>query len=84
MEDIEYDVMDELYFVISYKDLQNALGISDGALKQVLQNLIQRDWVKCLKTIDQEVVAGEYDFDQFYQQYYYLATKAGLLAHNRR
>ena len=82
MTDLEYDVLDELYFVVSFTELRTALDLEASELKNVLQTLLRRDWVKCLSSQTNELSATEVDFDRHYQDYFYLATKSGLLSHH--
>jgi DNA-binding Lrp family transcriptional regulator len=83
MSDIEFDVLDELYFVASFSELQKRLTISELPLKQILQDLLYKGWIKCFEPNREEVITKEeLDFDKNYQQYHYLATKEGLKAHN--
>jgi len=84
MSDTEFDVLDELYFVQSFKALHGQLKISEEALKETLAELIRQGWITILRLQDEEIAPAEAHFDARYAQYYYLATKAGLLAHNRR
>lgn len=81
MTDLEFDLMDELYFVQPYKQLQQMLGWDDLLLLKVLESLHLKEYIKCLQTPDYE------RFDKiFWQQegkkLFYLATKKGLMAHN--
>lgn len=83
MSDNEFDLLDELYFVTSYPDLRSTLSLSDEELCESLQSLIRRGYVKILYP-DQDT-EHEYDesaFAQHCHDYFYLATKAGLVVHN--
>ncbi|WP_162052277.1 hypothetical protein [Pontibacter pamirensis] len=83
MSDNEFDVLDELYFVVSFPDLKSTLSLSDAELCAALQSLIKQGYVKILYP-DQDT-EHEYDaasFGQHCQDYYFLATKAGLVVHN--
>lgn len=82
MTDLEYDLLDELYFVQSFDYLQNALAIEEPALKETLESLLKKGWVKCFVNNTEEVFIEDMDFEKRYRQYSYLATKQGLLAHN--
>lgn len=84
MTDLEFDVLDELYFVISFKDLQHTLALDEEDLCPLLYSMIEKGWVKCLKSFSDELTPTKPDFMQNYRNYQYLATKAGLLAHNSR
>lgn len=84
MTEIEFDVLDELYFVQSFKALHGQLQLSEKALKETLARLIGQGRVKILRSPDEELTLEEANFDLHYAGYCYLATKAGLLAHNSR
>jgi hypothetical protein len=84
MTDTEFDVLDELYFVQSFSVLHGQLEIPEEALKETLEQLISKGWVKVLKAHDEEVAPENAEFHSCYAEYFYLATKAGLLAHNSR
>lgn len=86
MTDLEFDILDELYFVQSFETIQNALEIDILLLKDALRQLIEKGWVRCFKSAatDDVVFAEEIDLDNRYLEYHYLATKEGLLAHNSR
>ena len=82
MTDQEFEILDELYFVQTFDALLNSTNLSESELKQWLYRLIDKGWVKCLDKLTEEVLAASLDFDSHYKNYHYLATKAGLLAHN--
>jgi hypothetical protein len=82
--DQEFDALDELYFVTSFQQLLQTLDWPVDELKLVLQTLLQKDWIRCYLNHSEELLPQEVDFENCYQTYYYLATKAGLLAHNGR
>ncbi|MBT29670.1 MAG: transporter [Thalassobius sp.] len=84
MSDIEFDVLDELYFVTWFSDLMETTELSDQELKICLKSLIEKGWVKCYRNINEEELIDDMDFDNKYSDYAYLATKAGLLAHNSK
>lgn len=84
MTDLEFDVLDELYFVVPYHHLKEELDLDDNTLKGVLESLLGKGWIKCFLTASEEAVRGEIDFDNKYKDYFYLASKQGLLAHNGR
>ena len=81
MEDVEFDVLDELYFVISYSDLHGSLDLRENDLKDALMTLENKGWIRIYNTMEEEV--SEFDLVNSFKSYYYLASKKGLLAHNR-
>lgn len=83
MSDLEFDVLDELYFVVSYTDVLSGTGLEDMELKPILVKLFRKGWIRCYEEPDQEVVENEVDLEVKFRSYYYLASKEGLMAHNR-
>lgn len=84
MSDPEFDILDELYFVISFPDLVKKLDYEAQEVKEVLQRLAAQKYVKILRTPDDEIALEDSNFPDQAHEYYYLATKAGLMAHNMR
>lgn len=82
MTTIEFDVLDELYFLQSYEYLTRTLKLKDRILKETLLNLLNQGWIKCYSSPTEELVFDQTSFEKDYWNYHYLATKAGLLAHN--
>ncbi|MCS6832491.1 MAG: transporter [Flammeovirgaceae bacterium] len=82
MSDVEYQVLDELYFVISFEKLKENTGLSEEELKNCLYQMLEKGWIKCFKDKEAREIATDIDFENKYAQYQYLATKKGLLAHN--
>jgi hypothetical protein len=84
MTDLEYEVMDELYFVISFGELQEKLSMEESQLKKCLRGLHKIGYVKCFSNVSDEIPDEEIDFENNYRIYHYLASKDGLFAHNSR
>jgi hypothetical protein len=84
MTDLEFDILDELYFVTPFEQLRQTLGMDELPLKQALEALISKGWVKCFHVGSIEIVTTEMNLNDEYRHYHYLATKAGLFAHNSR
>lgn len=82
MTDLEFDILDELYFVQSFDYLEKALDMDEQTLKDNLDGLVEKGWVKCFLNHTEEVFKEDVNIDKYYRQYSYLATKQGLLAHN--
>lgn len=84
MTDLEFDVLDELYFVQPYNAILQATGLHEDELTSTLSELIAKGWVKCFadqqanQPIDRGNLVGDW------KSYFYLATKEGLLVHNGR
>ena len=84
MTDFEYDLLDELYFVIRFRDLKQALNWSEPLLLAQLTLLLQKNWVKCLDLQDHILAFPPEDLAQYYNDCLFLATKEGLQAHNSK
>lgn len=81
MSEEEFDLIDELYFVQSYSYLKETLHWEDEKLLAILQDVVEKDWVKCFFSPDEEVFEKP-DLLKDGRELYYLATKKGLLRHN--
>lgn len=84
MNEEEFDLLDELYFVTPFQELLHNLEWEEELLLKVLDTTISKGWVKVLIGKDNEVHPTHDEFLQKYRSYHYLATKAGLMAHNGR
>ena len=84
MSDQEFELLDQLYFVTPYAELAELTGFGGQALQDCLWQLIARGWVKYFAGPDNELKPDETDFRQNFAKYQYLATRQGLLEHNRR
>ncbi|MGD1840576.1 MAG: transporter [Thermonemataceae bacterium] len=84
MTDLEYDILDELYFVNPFRSLIEELDMAEQVLKPLLWQLLQKGWIKCMSPKGDETITDLSNFEQEYKNYHYLATKSGLLAHNRK
>ncbi|HEY4650925.1 MAG TPA: hypothetical protein VIG72_05900 [Pontibacter sp.] len=83
MTETEFDILDELYFVASYTDLRSTLSLSDEELCQGLQSLLEKGYIRILyPDQDTEHAYEAKAFGKHCQEYFYLATKAGLVVHN--
>lgn len=80
MTDHELDVIDELHFVQSFEYLLAHTTMNEATLKQTLASLARKEYVKVLRTVDEE--ATDIDFEANYPSFFYLATKKGLLAYH--
>ena len=82
MSDLEFDVLDELYFVQSYEELRTALKWDDHMLRDILEQLYLKGWIRCYTSPTEELFGKDIDLETQYHTYYYLASKSGLFAHN--
>ncbi|MBC6988889.1 MULTISPECIES: hypothetical protein [Hymenobacter] len=85
MTDTEYDILDELYFVTSFRDLTQKTRLAPADLEQHLRGLLELEYVKCFyPDPDTELAYEITSFGAIARDCYFLATKAGLLEHNTR
>lgn len=82
MTDEEFDTLDELYFLQSYKELKKLVNIPEAKLKDILITLLKKGWLRCYINPNDEIDFSEMRFQKEFRNYYYLASKEGLLAHN--
>ncbi|ANQ49209.1 hypothetical protein KMW28_07025 [Flammeovirga yaeyamensis] len=82
MTEKEYELIDELYFVTAFDDLQNELNWTAEDLVNVLRSCIESDWIRCYSAPDIELELSEVNIDDNFKDYLYLASKKGLLKHN--
>lgn len=79
MTDLEFDVLDQLYFPITAKEIAAELDISLNAVATTLQQFAVQ---KLIKRMDEEDLDG---FDvQSQSELLLVASKLGLLTHNGR
>lgn len=84
MTDEEYEIIDELYFIISFAELLKKINIEEHSLKNILLKLIQKGWVRCIDEHKETDVEDLSMFEKKYSSYHYLASKQGLMEHNMR
>lgn len=85
MTEIEFEIIDELYFVTAYRQIREALFLTEEELCKSLKELVTRGYVKCFyPDPDTEIEYNESAFGKNCHQYFFLATKAGLIVHNSR
>ncbi len=84
MTDTQFDILDELYFIISYQELLKVSEIQKEILDVNLKEMIKIGWVKCFKG-ETELELREVMFETpDFESYSFLATKKGLFSHNLR
>ncbi|WP_400191427.1 hypothetical protein [Hymenobacter sp. B81] len=85
MTDSEFDLLDELYFVTSFRDLQQRTQLKPAALEQTLRRLLEQDLIRCYwPDPDTELAYEPTSFGAIGPDAYFLASKQGLLQHNTR
>jgi hypothetical protein len=84
MTDEEFELLDELYFVISFIQLQKVLVWEKTRLLEALASALSKGWVKCLDKQDNTLEILPKDLSAHYETCLFLATKEGLQTHNSR
>lgn len=84
MTDREYEILDELYFAISFEELIKKVELEEEILKKELLEFVKKDWVKCMVQMTDEEISDMNLIEAKYKEYNFLATKKGLFAHNSR
>jgi hypothetical protein len=84
MTELQFDILDELYFVIEFEDLSNQSGIARKKLIPELRKMLEKGWIKVFEgEIELEPDKVSPDDDEFVT-YRFLASKKGLFAHNSK
>lgn len=84
MTELEFDIIDEMYFLISFDRLQQEVGLEAVLLADQLASLHAKGWIRILTGEEDVPPATLANFKEEFRNYNYLASKAGLLAHNSR
>ncbi len=83
MSELEFVVLDELYFIISFEALSKNLVCADKELIHCLQGLLDKGWIKLMETVENgQLPPVAFNIAQDPLLYHYLATKDGLIAHH--
>jgi len=86
LSDIEYDVLNAIYFVESFNTILEECKYPQNVVADVLKQLIAKKFVTSMQFDEEKQEFKKtfyYDSDNMHA-YHYLATKEGLLAHNSR
>ena len=84
MTDLEFDILDELYFVTSFAELLPKFDISQENLKLNLLQMIEKGWVNYYVELDGAANQMLPSIDQQICMLFFLASKQGLFAHNTK
>lgn len=82
MTDEEFEVLDELYFVQSFRQLEKLVDLAPETLVKTLQSLFDKGWIKVMIGVDEELPENQVNLQSAGTDYFFLASKKGLLAHN--
>ena len=81
MTDTQFEILDELYFVISFQDLLEHLDMDETELTEHLKTLFSKGWLRVFSSPDGTRDVEDVSADSLSNSYL-LASKAGLKAHN--
>ena len=81
MSELEYDILDELYFMIHFDELLERIGLDDDEIRPILAKLLRKGWIRVYQEPQEELDAELVDLEIHFRNYYYLASKDGLKAH---
>jgi hypothetical protein len=84
MTDREFEILDALYFTVSFEQIKNELETEEHQLIEELIALMEKGWVKCLEKISEIEIVEKKMVEENYKEYNFLASKKGLIAHNSR
>ena len=79
MEEREFDVLEELYFLIHYDQLKRALRMNEDELREALTGLFSKGFIRCYQSPVHELFDREVQLERDFRSYYYLASKEGLM-----
>lgn len=83
MNEQEIDLLDELYFVQSYEEVNSALDWEDADLQKQLFSLFQKDYIRILVDHDKEFQQSTDEANLIpWKELFFVASKKGLLEHN--
>lgn len=85
MTDAEFNLLDELYFVTSFRTLLEKTGLPAAELLPLLESLLSQGLVRYYwPNPDTELAYEPTTFGALARDASYLASKEGLLQHNTR
>jgi hypothetical protein len=84
MTDLEYQLLDEMYFVTDLERLlKGETKVNRTELIALLQAVLKKGWIKCmLKQTDEEISLTNEQFSNQIDNLWLLISKEGLKAHN--
>lgn len=86
MNDLEFQIMDEVYFLCSFQQLLQVIGCDEEKLNDSLIELLNKNFIQQLVFDEDEkdyLKLESPDFSRI-KTASYVATKKGLLEHNSR
>ncbi len=87
MDELDFEILDAIYFVEPFNTILKEVSEKRiGVVKECLRNLIRKRWVQVMvwnETRQEMASTAFYDYDKM-EDFHFLATKEGLMAHNRK
>jgi hypothetical protein len=84
LTDLEYRILDELYFISSYQTLVENLSEEKENIRQAIENMLVNGWIIQIKYEHENEKKLEMPDFSALEQSYFVASKKGLLIHNSR
>jgi hypothetical protein len=86
LSDLEFRLLDEVYFISSYKVLFENLDCSEDVFQQTLRSLLENKFINQLKYNDMLFDFEKLEIPDYasLEESSFVATKLGLLIHNSR
>ncbi len=82
MEELMYQILEELYFIKTINQLEKKLEIDSSVLSLTLWKMIEKGLVKIMMKYDDEIELNKEEFELNSKNYHYIASKKGLIWHN--
>jgi transcription initiation factor IIE alpha subunit len=82
MEDIFYDILEELYFIQTFDGIVEKLNLESNVLQRYLWKMYDLGLIKTMVNFDEEIEQNEEEFERNFKKYHYIAAKKGLMWHN--
>jgi len=82
LSELEKDVMEEMYFVVSFHELGKILSASDAELIIVLQNLLNEEMISQLHFVKNDFEKLDIPDFSLLEKSSFVASKKGLLTMN--
>ena len=81
MTNTEFEIIDELYFLISFNELLAQLDFDKELLVNELRKLYKKGWIRIYDGIDKEL-ENHALLNESFSKYRFLVSKKGLSEHN--
>ncbi len=82
MNEEEFELIDELYFIKNFNQLRKDTLINEQNLIDLIFSLVQKKWVKCLENENEIEIPNMDFFIQHLKSLSFNVSKEGLKAHH--